>query len=93
MENLEKLKTQFKALFDAATDKEDISALSSINDTIESIEADTEALKKENLDLLNDYKEVVKIGGIFNSKEPEARGQQEAPSLEDFLAKAAQESK
>lgn len=87
MENLDKLKQQISALFEGSEDKEQIAAIASINDTINAVEADTTALQKENKELLNDYKEVIKHFS-FKVEQPETRtGDKVAPKFEDFLKK------
>ena len=84
-ENLTKLKDQIKVLMDAATDKEQISKLASVNDTITAVEADTTALQKEQVELLNSYKDVVKHASFGETKEPE-RGGTTPKSFEEVLA-------
>lgn len=87
-ENLNKLRDQIKVLLDAATDKDTISSLTSINDTISSVESDYTKLETEQKDLLKDYKEVIKYAS-FGDKEPVKRGttaQGEPKSFEQVLA-------
>lgn len=86
-ENLTKLKDQIKVLMDAATDKEQISKLASVNDTITAVEADTTALQKEQVELLNSYKDVVKHASFGGTqKEPERGGTTPPKSFEEVLA-------
>ena len=85
MDNLERLKEQIKTLFEGSEDKELITSLASINETLNAVEADTTALRKENKELLDDYKEVVKHFS-FNVEQPETRtGDRAVPKFEDFL--------
>lgn len=85
--NLDNLKAQVAALFEKATDKELVSALTQINDTITGVEKDYTDQINENKELLNDYKEVIKSVGFKREVEPQ-RGSTEAPKLEDFLLAA-----
>lgn len=87
MESLNKLKTQLSELLDKTEDKEMIVTLTQLNETIESIEADTTALENDNRSLLNDYKEMVKHTSFKVNEQPQ-RGAVEPPKFEDFLKSA-----
>lgn len=93
MNNFEKLEEQLKALLDTATDKTQIEKIGAINQTIEAVKTDTTALQKENKEILDDYKDLVKHTGFKQKEDVEPRGQQEAPKFEDFLANAMKDSK
>lgn len=92
MDSLNKLKEQMSALLDKATDKEMIATLTQVNETINKVEADTTAIEKDNRELLNDYKEMVKHTSFKVEKE-ETRGASAPIVFEDFLKQSLAEIK
>lgn len=87
MENLTKLKEQVKVLFESATDKDTISKLTSINDTIAAVEADTKALQDEQKELLKDYKDIIKHASFDKTGDADRGAQtQTGKSFEQVLA-------
>ena len=90
MKSVDELKTKITELLDKTQDKEMIAALTSVGETIKTIEADTTALEKDNRELLDDYKEMLKHTSFKLDKEPE-RGA-EPPKTMDDLFNAALEA-
>lgn len=91
MTKTEELRNHMAALFEKCTDKETISQLGVINNTIEQIEAETKAKDEEYTSLLKDYKDVV----LHSSFKPQSNVDATQGSTEfnpdqfiaDFLAK------
>lgn len=88
MESLDKLKEEIRTLIDSVEDKGQVEQLGKLSGIIDDVEADTKALKDENKELLNSYKEVVKhvsfkVDG--NGNKPGSPTGDELPKVEDFF--------
>lgn len=89
MDNFEKLKELIEDFIDKSDDKSQIEQLGTMSSLLDNVRADTEAMRKENKELLHDYKEVIKHYSFKTEDNPDVRvdGPKEAPKLEDFLKK------
>lgn len=88
MTNLEKLQEQIKNFMDAADKKEDISALTMMNQTCEDIKAEMEKNSTDYKELLSDYKEVIKHTSFKPEKGEDTRDKPEAPVFADFFTQS-----
>lgn len=85
--NLELLKTQFKELLDKAEDKDMVSTLTSISDTIDLVSKDTEKLQIDNRELLDSYKQMVKHTAFrLEPNETVDNGPSQPLTFESFIA-------
>lgn len=91
MKSVDELKNKISELLDKAQDKDMIAALTSVGETIKTIEADTTALEKDNRELLDDYKEMIKHTSFRVDKDPE-RGADEPVTFDSLFDKAIAEA-
>ena len=71
MENINTIKEHLKVLLDKTEDKEMIESLSKIDGMLDEAKASTDALEKENKELLKDYKELIKHTSFKTDKQDE----------------------
>lgn len=90
MENINKLSDQIKELLDAAQEKPQIEKISIISNTLNEAKKEIEALKTEQKELLNSYKELVKHTSFKPSdgKTEERTNEDKQLSFDEFLAQA-----
>ena len=84
MENINKLQEQIKALLENASDKQLISDLASVNNTINAICEDTTSLKTENKELLDQYKDLIKHTSFKETPEKNP-AQASGPVFSDYF--------
>lgn len=84
--NIETLKTQINNFYEKINDKEQISELTQIRDTINLVEADVEKQSTELADILKDYKDMVRHTSFKISAPVEEIGPKPAPSLDQIIA-------
>lgn len=83
---IETLKTQINNLFEKVNDKETITELTQISDTIKLIEADVDKQSTELTDIMRDYKDLVKHTSFKVSAPVDEITPKAAPSLEQIIS-------
>lgn len=85
MNSYQKIKDQIKKMFDESTDKTVIEQVGALNSLVDNAEEEHKALKKENKELLDDYKEALHHSS-FQPNGTEDPTQQDKPvSIESCL--------
>ena len=87
MKNVDKLKEQMTKLLDKATDKEQITELSAMNETVKAIESETKDLQDGYTALFKEYREAVKHASFVpdGNTKIDPREEKKEVSFDDFL--------
>lgn len=87
MKKIEELKTKINELLDGIEDKATVEKIGGLSTIIDQIEADTTAIENEKMELLKDYKDVIKHMSFPSNgqAEPYRTGEIIMPKIEDFL--------
>lgn len=86
MGKLEELRQIVAEMFEGATEKEDIEKLATINNKINSVEEEQDAIVKKNAELITSYKDLVQHTSFKDKNVPTDSVGGTMPSFEDALA-------
>lgn len=86
MTEIETLKTQVNNLFDKINDKNQISELTQIRDTISLVEAATQRQQDQLTDVMRDYKDLIKHTSFAITKQEDDIQPKPAKTLDEIIA-------